>query len=303
MSIDELQSSLLVHEQRMRSHGEEEQVLKISHEDRAGRGRGRGVFRGGRGRGRGRQPINKAVIECFKCHKLGHYQYECPDWERGVNYAELEGEEEEELLLMSYVELKHAKKEEVWFLDSGCSNHMSGFKEWFINLDDSFRQSVKLGNDTKMAVMGKGSVRMQVNGVTQVISDVYYIPELQNNLLSIGQLQEKGLSILIQNGKCRVYHPTKGLIMQTDMSGNRMFFLLAGMISKESTCFKTESENESYLWHFRYGHLSYKGLRTLFYKKMVNGLPSVKIPKKLCTKCLTGKQHKESMPKKSLWRA
>lgn len=135
-------------------------------------------------------------------------------------------EEEEELLLMSYIELKQAKRE-VWFLDFGCSNHMSGNKEWFSELDESFRQSVKLGNNTKMPVVGKGNVRMQVNGFVQVISDVYYILELKNNLLSIGQLQEKCLSILIQDGKCRVYHPTKGLIMQTDMSGNRMFSLLA----------------------------------------------------------------------------
>jgi hypothetical protein len=53
MTINELQSSLLVHEQRMKINGEEEQVLMISHKDKTGRGRGRGVFRGGRGRGRG----------------------------------------------------------------------------------------------------------------------------------------------------------------------------------------------------------------------------------------------------------
>jgi hypothetical protein len=40
MTIDELQS-LFVHEQRMKSRGEEEQVLKISHEDRTERERGR----------------------------------------------------------------------------------------------------------------------------------------------------------------------------------------------------------------------------------------------------------------------
>ena len=115
MSIDELQSSLLVHEQRMRSHGEEEQVLKISHEDKAsrgrGRGRGNGSFRGGRRRGR--QLFNKVVIECFKCHKLGHYQYKCSDWEKNANYVELEKEKDEELLLMSYVELEQDKMEVV----------------------------------------------------------------------------------------------------------------------------------------------------------------------------------------------
>ena len=193
--------------------------------------------------------------------------------------------------------------EEVWFLDSGCSNHMTGNKEWFSELDESFSQTVKLGNNTRMAVVGKGIIRMQVNGFTQAISGVYYVPELKNNLLSIGQLQEKGLTILIQHGKCRVYHSEKGLIMQSDMSGNRMFSVLATMIPKASSCFQIVSENESHLWHCRFGHLGYNGLRTLFDKKMVIGLPSVKIPKKICIECLTGKQHRNSMPKKSLWRA
>jgi len=81
ITIDELQSSLLVQEQRMVCHEDEEQALQITYEDRGGRGRGRGRARGRasfRGRGRGRQSINKAEIECFKCHKLGHFQYECP---------------------------------------------------------------------------------------------------------------------------------------------------------------------------------------------------------------------------------
>ena len=195
LSIDELHGSLLVHEQRMQGHQEEEHVLKVTQEDRFGRGRGRGVFRGGRGRGRGRQPLNKAIIECFKCHKLGHFQDEYPQWEKKANYAELV--EEDEILLMSYIEPHQRKKEELWFLDSGCSNHMTGNKEWFSDLEEDFSQIVKLGNDMKMAVVAKGRIRVQLNGITRVISDVYYIPELKNNLLSIGQLQEKGLAILI----------------------------------------------------------------------------------------------------------
>jgi len=70
--------------------------------------------------------------------------------------------------------------------------------------------------------------------------------------------------------------------MQTYMSGNRMFSLLATMIPKSFSCFQIVSENESHLWHCRFGHLGYNGLRTLFDKKMVNGLPLVKIPKKIC---------------------
>ena len=52
------------------------------------------------------------------------------------------------------------------------------------------------------------------------------MPNLCNNLLSIGQLQEKGLAILIQN-ECKVYHPNRGLIIETTMLLNWMFVLLA----------------------------------------------------------------------------
>ena len=47
LTIDELQSSLLVHEQRMSSYEEEEQALKIIHGDQSGgKGQGSGSFRG-----------------------------------------------------------------------------------------------------------------------------------------------------------------------------------------------------------------------------------------------------------------
>jgi hypothetical protein len=91
MSIDELQSSLIVHEQRMKGQKEsyDEQALKIANGGRGGRGRGRNPSRG---RGRGRQ--SKELIECYKCHKLAHYQNECPTWGENANYAELDYEEE-----------------------------------------------------------------------------------------------------------------------------------------------------------------------------------------------------------------
>jgi len=89
LTIDEPHDSLLVHEQRMQGFQIEEQVLKITTNDRPTWGRGgRGAFRGGRNInnrarcGRGRQSFNKAFIECFKCHKMDHFQHECPDFEK-----------------------------------------------------------------------------------------------------------------------------------------------------------------------------------------------------------------------------
>ena len=61
---------------------------------------------------------------------------------------------------MSYVDMNKANGEDMWFLDSGCSNHMCGKKEYFSDFDRSFRDSVKLGNNSSMVVMGKGNVRL-----------------------------------------------------------------------------------------------------------------------------------------------
>ncbi|KAL6334054.1 hypothetical protein AAG906_001809 [Vitis piasezkii] len=216
LTIDELQSSLLVHEQRMSSHEEEEHALKITHGEQSG----------------GR-------VECYYCHKLGHFQWECPSKEKEANYAQTQ----EEMLPMSYVDMNKANGEDMWFLDSGCNNHMCGKKEYFSDFDGSFRDSVKLGNNSSMVVMGKGN--------------------------------------------CKVFHPEKGLIMETKMALNRMFILHAISQPIASACFNTITEDMVQLWHCRYGHLSFKGLKTLQQKKMVNGLPQLKSPQG-CKACLVG---------------
>lgn len=56
---------------------------------------------------------------------------------------------------MAYVDVNESSKEELWFLDSGCNNHMCGKKEFFSMLDESFNTSVKLGDNSSMAVRGK----------------------------------------------------------------------------------------------------------------------------------------------------
>ncbi|XP_037497306.1 uncharacterized protein LOC119371384 [Jatropha curcas] len=139
LTIDELQSSLLVHEQRMNSQNEEEHALKVSHGDHSG-GRGRGNSRG-RGQGRGRQSFDKSTIECYRCHNLGLFQWECSQKEKEVHFVEAQ----EEMLLMAYLETNIANKEDTWFLDSGCivsrtpglqqiTTHGGGKKEYFFEI-------------------------------------------------------------------------------------------------------------------------------------------------------------------------
>lgn len=162
--IDELQSSLLVHEQKInRNFIAEEQALKASTTNNflILRGRGRGGSRGrgradrgyrsgnrntddaylqSKGRGRGQQ-FDKSKIECFRCHRFGHYRSECytklpNDKDKGekLNFAE---NKEAETLLMTIQDSQASHKSDIWFVDTGCSNHMCGSK-FFSYLNEDF---------------------------------------------------------------------------------------------------------------------------------------------------------------------
>ncbi|CAJ2659262.1 unnamed protein product [Trifolium pratense] len=293
MSLDALQSSLIVHEQKMKSKkvvNHDEQALTVS-----GAGRGRG--RNGSSRGRGRGRISKETVECYKCHQLGHYKNECPTWEE-AKYAE--ADYEEEFLLMTGKDCEEFETER-WYLDSGCSNHMVGNKNWLYEFDGNYRDTVKLGDDSKMNVVGKGNIKLRINGRVHVITEVYYIPGIKTNLLSIGQIQQKNVTIIFKNDTCKIFHDDKGLLFTSQMSGNRMYTLTATVISPK--CLTVSKEDWSQLWHDRYAHLSVKGLNVLAKKNMVDGLPVLKEIEYKCEDCLTGKQHREVIPKQAVWRA
>ena len=74
---------------------------------------------------------------------------------------------------MAYVELQGTRRGDVWFVDSGCSNHMCGERSMFSSLDTTFTHNVKLGNNHKLMVSGKGVLKITLNGVSYVVNDVY----------------------------------------------------------------------------------------------------------------------------------
>lgn len=149
--------------------------------------------------------------------------------------------------------------------------------------------------------MGKGDVKLRIGGINHVINDVYLIPELKSNLLSIEHLQQKGLTIVFQPDSCKIFHKENGLIIHSKMSRNRMFVVIVGILIPNF--FKESEYDNTQLWHRRYGHLSFKGLNLVIQKNMVMGFPALQDSKKVCGECMVGKHHRDSFPKKSSWRA
>ena len=59
---------------------------------------------------------------------------------------------------MSFFMVCHVNEEtqqNMWYLNTSCSNHMCGEKKAFSDLDESFHSSVEFGDNSTISVMEK----------------------------------------------------------------------------------------------------------------------------------------------------
>jgi hypothetical protein len=162
---------------------------------------------------------------------MRHFSKQCPEPQRErkgrANLAQEEKEEEAllmarigEVVLVAPVERdtdlillneKHSmasateeagRCDTSWFLDSGASNHMSGRREYLSELDTSVHGFVKLGDDTTVEIEVHGTILFVCkNGEHLTLPEVYYIPKLCSNIVSLGQLDEIGFDTHIRHGQ------------------------------------------------------------------------------------------------------
>ncbi|KAK3012795.1 hypothetical protein RJ639_008022 [Escallonia herrerae] len=105
-----------------------------------------------------------------------------------ASYAEeMEDEEESKLFMGSFNDTN--VESGVWFVDSGCSNHMTGTRSMFKEFDESFKKLIWLGDDKKIEVGGKGTVAVKnSHRKVKLLHDVLFALSLAHNLLSVGKL-------------------------------------------------------------------------------------------------------------------
>jgi len=69
-----------------------------------------------------------------------------------------------------------------------------------MKLTEGVHGSVSLGDFSKLPVEGRGKIKIyQKDGEPEYVFDVYYIPNMKSNILSIGQLLEKRYKVYMEN--------------------------------------------------------------------------------------------------------
>ena len=138
--------------------------------------------------------FNRRRLYCHHCKQPGHFESRC--W---TNYPHLDpvqknnstkpaliasqSDEDPFISLMAkYENSSQSKHTDKWFVDSGCSNHMTFNKSLFSSYASGHPSSVKLGNSASAKIAGCGTIIISIlvhgKRVRCLLKNVLHVPEL-----------------------------------------------------------------------------------------------------------------------------
>jgi len=173
---------------------------------------------------------------------------------------------------------------------------MIGKKDWFVKMSESTHGKIHFVDNNSLSTKGMGRIVLSVvDGREVLVEDVLYVTGLKTNLLSLGQLLQKGFHITMKDKRLSVFDHHEHLVLQANLSHNRTF--LVGMNALKRHCFCALVSKVEWIWHYRFGHLNFKDLCLLKTQNMVEGLPKLEVPGYVCKECVECKQTKRSFSK------
>ena len=183
-----------------------------------------------------------------------------------------------------------------WLIDSACSHHISPRKDLFIEGSlKACNVEVTVANGDAEVAKSSGDVRIpwSYQGVprTSILRDVYHVPGINSNLVSLGQFDTNG----------GVFRKVPRVGMRLENSKGELFLdavkkdnLYRVKIRKESASTAKARSNpmftKSQRLHARLGHPGRNRLSD--FEKMVNGIEEGSLKDRFCEHCEIGKSHR-----------
>nr|GEW25210.1 zinc finger, CCHC-type [Tanacetum cinerariifolium] len=257
-------------------------------------------------------------IQCHKCRKFGHFKKDCKESSKSQEQSNLILEDEKPTLLMTTHETEHEEvllnegqiqpekyattDASIWYLDNGAGNHMTGTKSHFRDIDKNITGRICFGDGSYVQINGRGSILLGCrNHEQKIVSDVYYIPNLKSNILSLGQLTEIGYKIIMDGNKPTLYDKYKKLLMKVERSKNRLYSIRLQL--EAPICLLANVDNQAWLWHARLGHLNFDDINKMTRKGLVEGIPKINHAGQICDACLLGKHSRTPFPNQAKFRS
>ncbi|CAL9013160.1 unnamed protein product [Prunus brigantina] len=245
----------------------------------------------------------KNKVKCHKCNKIGHIARYC-NTNKTVQQGHFANQVEEtgNLFYANHTETERRVSDE-WYIDSGCSNHMTSREDLLVDIDRRVKAKVQVGTGVLVDVAGKRTLVIETTKGKRYIKEVMLVPGLAENLLNVGQMTDHGYFLLFGDCKVDIFddRTLQHLVVSVRQKGNRCFPLVFN--TNKEFALKTSVHECSKLWHKRFGHLNFKSLKLLQTQELVLGLPEIQEHDAVCHGCAMGKNHREAFPQETKWRA
>ncbi|KAI3676109.1 hypothetical protein L1987_85708 [Smallanthus sonchifolius] len=205
---------------------------------------------------------------------------------------------------MEFFRLKEAHRLQDKVIDErtvSCSD--SSTSQSSSSCDDYYQAKISCKNYVAFARNPRGGKIEEQGTVSNGVNSlefVNYVPQLKYNLMSVSQICDKDFCALFNSKECLILKPgvviPEELILMRAPRRYNTYSLDMNNPSGIESCFLSKaSEDESFLWHKRLGHVNFKTMNRLVRGNLVTGLPLKDFTHmEHCISCSKGKQHKSS---------
>lgn len=265
--------------------------------------RGRGQQRGGAQRNWQRGQPNRSSWHRQATSRRGQgrqhnseYQYNNDNYEQRVGnsfYVQVEENNNKG----KRIEINNTVRTVDWILDSGCSDHVINDEKYFnkyTNLQNPI--CVKVGDGRILKATKIGNVicnfRLREKSSEVIINDVYYVKEMDRNLISYGKVTEKN-KIVSEGKMSKIYNHNRELIAVA-RKVNNIYIMESSEVVKSN--FNSEKVSSNITMkeklHKMLGHVNFKYLDIMCKENLLVGLPDHLEDEYLkCGTCIKNKMH------------
>ena len=155
-----------------------------------------------------------------------------------------------------------------WVLDSGCSFHISPYRDWFKAYNGG---TIIFGNNAPCKVTGIGSIRLRTtDGRRLTLTRVQRVPALGKNMISLGALDDLGYNNGELSDKELSIYKGSNLVLE-GIRRNTLHVFKGVTLSSFAVCASVINQVMINIWHIRLGHMGEKGMQ--LFSKIGSRLP------------------------------
>jgi hypothetical protein len=169
-------------------------------------------------------------------------------------------------------------------------------RDFFEDFDGNVDGVVYFADRSSLKPSGMGTIRLKLLGLPDfLLHNVFYLLELQRNLLSLVHIRQQGHSVHMIGGKVEIRKDCDNMVFMTEIEDGRLLKLNGTSAHTHTTAYLSHHDSgimpSSLLWHTRFSHINYDSLR-LLRKNGVSGLPTIPRKLKQFDACILGKHSK-----------